>query len=50
MENNRIAKQIAAYKPRERRSLGRPLKRWQRTVNRPHGLIPDRMLIVIVFI
>jgi hypothetical protein len=43
--NNIIPKQITAYKPRGKTSLGIPLKRLHETNrNRPHGLIPERMM------
>jgi hypothetical protein len=33
MKNNRIPKQIIVYKAREKKSLGRPMKRWHNTLS-----------------
>jgi hypothetical protein len=44
--NNRIPKQIIAYKPKGKRSWGSPLKRWHETVKRAHGLFPYMVMLV----
>jgi hypothetical protein len=39
-------KTSVACKPRGKRNLGTPLKRWHK-MNRSHGLIPDRMMVTV---
>jgi hypothetical protein len=41
MDSNRIPNNLLNYRPHGKISLGRPLKRWSETVNRPLGLILD---------
>jgi hypothetical protein len=47
---NRIRKQIIAWKSRENRSLGRQLKRWIKTANRPHGIVSYGMMMMMMMI
>jgi hypothetical protein len=40
------SKTNVACKPKGKRNLGRPLKRWHRA-NRSHGLIPGRVMMTV---
>jgi hypothetical protein len=42
MEQSRIPRQMMTYRPKGKRSLGRPLKRWRDTVTGHWGLIRVR--------